>query len=166
MDERERERWADRASELLSERRPCGKSGFMVTYFDNWDVTALLDERPAEIREPHWIGFRNLLYGWECEILAEAISPDYAVMLLDAARDMDPWVAQQCSLLASRPSMDENRRRMEERGLRVDEPVLLWPNSRWGRVVVENGKPIGLLVDGKVVRQPIDKSWQEYGYSP
>ena len=34
-------------------------------------------------------------------------------------------------------------------------------HRHWGRVVVENGKPIGLMVDGELVRQALTKHWME-----
>jgi hypothetical protein len=157
--------WTERADELLAERRKYGEQKFSIVYLEDWDITALIDNRVAFERDPQWVELRNYLYGWDCRILAEASDATCGVMLCDAARHFVPRLAKEFHLLTVIPPMNQLLDALPPEiaeSIRNDELARLPRHSLWGRVVVENGKPIGLHVDGKIVRQTIDKPWTEY----
>ncbi|MGD9722925.1 MAG: hypothetical protein AB7O59_21125 [Pirellulales bacterium] len=134
-----------------------------MTYLEDVDVTLLLDRRKREQRDPEWVGLRNYLYGYDCRILAECSDAKYGVMLIDASRDLAPRLCREFLWLTLRtrdPSkiIDEvgtpESRAMIER---FCKPELA--HSVWGNVVVENGKPVGLMVNGEFVAQPVRRHW-------
>lgn len=136
----------ERAAERLFKARwfPDTDKDVSLRHFEKEDILVLVDRRMiGERHDREWCGFRNYLYGYDCKILAERSSPDYAVMLIDASHDMHLRLAREFWLLTIHPRPE-------------------MAHSVWGRVAVENGKPIGLYDGDQIVRQPIKKHWSEY----
>jgi hypothetical protein len=159
------------ARELCRERFfPAGrKHDWAVVHLDKEDILVLCDRRQGDRREREWQGFRNYLYGYDCAILAECIKPDFAVILINASRDMGERLAREFWLLTLAPnSIDDignaDEIKADPEHLKYVEEHFCKPeryHSIWGDVAVENGQPIGLYVDGELVRQPVTKHWTE-----
>jgi hypothetical protein len=142
---------------------------FTIEYFEDLDILALVDRRQCDRRDREWKGFRNYLYGWECEILAEHSAPDYAVMLINRSRDIIDRLRREFFYLTTRPNSiddfgnaDEIRSNPQNLEICQLQCAVEKAHSIWGRVAVENGKPIGIYNDNReLVLQPVDKHWTE-----
>jgi hypothetical protein len=108
------------------------------------------------------------LYGYNCAILAECIKPDFGVILIDASRDMGERLAREFWLLTIAPNSVDDLSNADE--VKANPELLAQVDrfckpegyhSVWGNVAVENGQPIGLYVDGELVRQPVTKHWTQ-----
>jgi len=131
------------------------------------EIAALHERRDAE-----WVGFRNYLYGYNCEVLAEQAAPGYAVMLINASSDLGGRLSKEFFLLTTCPESIAEITISED--IKSDPAELSRAiascerhcrpelhHSIWGRVAVENGKPVGLYVNRDLVRQPVTKHWTE-----
>lgn len=135
-----------------------------IIHFTDMDILVMVDRRPGERPERERMGFRNYLYGWDCKIIAERSAPDYHVMLIDRSADILSRLRREFWILTIRSDeKPDNYDELDERTRKwVDEYGRVEHAHRvWGRVAVENGKPIGVYVNHEVVRQPVKQHWTE-----
>lgn len=137
-------------------------------YIEAADVLLLIDRRGAAERDPEWVGFRNYLYGNDIRILFEHCDNNHASMLLDTSIHYRERLIREFALLGlyrqatispELAQQMESHPELRDVVGQASRPELR--HSVWGRVAVENGKPVGLYVDGKLVRQPVTKHWSE-----
>lgn len=137
---------------------------FVLVHAEKQDVLILVDRRQNDRRDREWMGFRNYLYGWNRSILAERTAPDYAIMVIDASHDLQERFSREFLMLtlvqkAEIPPDLASNPEVVEMVENFSRPEL--HHRYWGKVVVENGKPIGLMVNGELVRQSVTKHWME-----
>ncbi len=78
-------------------------------------------------------------------------------MVIDASRDLAQRLCREFSQLALWASVKWDGDADPELAQRMADVANY--HTLWGNVVVENGKPIGLMVDGKLVAQPVRRHW-------